>query len=151
MNNKKRILIVDDNPTLRQGLRSLLSVHPGFDIVGEAEDGLEAITFVDQFHPDLVLMDLSMPRMDGMTATREIKNKWPETKVLVLTVHKSIEYIQAAIKAGADGYILKDSSHAEMIESIEHILAGEQIFSSEVEEMARLSDVTLSIKSKLTW
>jgi DNA-binding NarL/FixJ family response regulator len=138
--HKKRLLIVDDNLGLRKGLRSLLSINPNIEIVGEAEDGLEAIASVDKLHPDLVLMDLSMPRMDGMTATREIKKKWPETKVLALTVHKSIEYVRATIAAGADGYILKDTSHLELMESIEQVLEGKKIFSSEVRDMVRLAD-----------
>ena len=91
MDNKKRTLIVDDYPFVREGLRSLLSSHQDFDIVGEAGDGLEAIELVSELHPDLVLMDMSMPRMDGMTAIREIKKRWPETLVMAFTIHKSPE------------------------------------------------------------
>ncbi|MGC1402278.1 MAG: response regulator transcription factor, partial [Thermodesulfobacteriota bacterium] len=121
MDNKIRILIVDDNPILREGLKSVLSHSPNFDIVGEAGDGLEAIDSVKKFHPDLVLMDLSMPRMDGIAATREIKKKWPGTKILAFTIHKTPEYQTAALKAGADGYLLKDSSQTELIQSIQGI------------------------------
>ena len=117
-----RILIVDDHPALREGLRSILSAHQNFDIVGEAADGLEAIDLVERLLPDLVLMDLSMPRMDGLTSTREIKNKWPETKILVFTIHESPEYQKAASEAGADGYLYKDSPSAKLIQSIEDIL-----------------------------
>jgi CheY-like chemotaxis protein len=126
IDNKIRVLIVDDNPILREGLKSVLSNSPIFDIVGEAADGLEAIDSVEKFHPDLVLMDISMPRMDGLNATREIKKKWPDTKILVFTIHKTPEYQAAASKAGADGYISKDSSQGELIKSIEDILAGKQ-------------------------
>jgi CheY-like chemotaxis protein len=126
MGNKIRILIVDDNPTLREGLRSVLSRSPVFDIVGEAADGVEAINSVERLLPDLVLMDISMPRMDGLAATREIKKKWPDTKILVFTVHKSPEYLAAASKAGADRYLSKDSSRAELIQSIEDILDEKQ-------------------------
>jgi DNA-binding NarL/FixJ family response regulator len=100
MEKKKRILIVDDYPIFREVLRSLLSSHQDFDIVGEAGDGLEAIELVSELHPDLVLMDISMPRMDGITATREIKKKWPGTKILIFTVHNTTEYLTAALKAG---------------------------------------------------
>ena len=127
MKKKKRILIVDDNVTLRKGLRSLLSSHQDFSIVGEAGDGQEAIECVGELHPDLVLIDISMPRMDGLEATRKIKKKWPETKVLALTVHNSSEYITATIKAGADDYILKDSPSAELIQSIENIFSGKGV------------------------
>lgn len=123
MTNKLyRILIADDHPALREGIKAILSVHPSFDIVGEAVDGLEAIDIVERLQPDLVLMDLSMPRMDGLAATREIKKKWPETKILVFTIHESPEYQKAAAGAGADGYLYKDSPSAKLIQSIEDIL-----------------------------
>ena len=126
MNKPQRILIVDDNSALREGLKSILSYFPTFDIVGEAVDGVEALNSVEKLLPDLVLMDISMPRMDGITATREIKKNRPTTKVLVFTVHKTPEYLAAAHKAGADGYLLKDSSRADLIQSIEDFLAGNQ-------------------------
>jgi DNA-binding NarL/FixJ family response regulator len=126
MDKKKRILIVDDHPALREGLRSILSLCSVFDIVGEAADGLEAIHCVERLLPDLVVMDLSMPRMDGLDATREIKKKWPGTKILAFTVHKTPEYLTAALKAGADGYLLKDSSRAELIQLIKDILDEKQ-------------------------
>ena len=129
MDNKKRTLIVDDYPVVREGLRSLLSSHQGFDIVGEAGDGLEAVELVSELHPDLVLMDMSMPRMDGMTAIREIKKNCPKTLVLAFTIHKSPEYVFATLIAGADGYILKDDPWTELIASIEKILKGEQVIS----------------------
>lgn len=129
MDNKKRTLIVDDYPFVREGLRSLLSSNQDFDIVGEAGDGLEAIELVGELHPDLVLLDMSMPRMDGMAAIREIKKKWPEILVLVLTVHKSPEYVFATLVAGADGYILKETPWNELIVSIENILKGKQVIS----------------------
>lgn len=127
MDKPQRILIVDDNPDLREGLRFLLSSHQEFNVVGEAGDGLEAVDSVDRLLPDLVLMDLSMPRMNGIEATREIKTKRPETKILAFTVHKTPEYITATLKAGADGYILKDTPRAELIQSIKNIFSGKQI------------------------
>lgn len=132
MDKRKRILIVDDHPALRRGLRSLLSPIAIFDIVGEAADGIEAINFVGKLLPDLVLMDLSMPRMGGIAATREIKKKWPRTKILAFTVHKIPEYLAATITAGADGYILKDSSRDELIQSIKDILDEKQELHSNI-------------------
>ena len=126
MDNKVRILIVDDNPVLREGLKSILSNSTTFDIVGEAGDGQEAVEVVAKLHPDLVLMDLSMPRMDGIAATREIKKEWPGTKILAFTVHKTPEYQTAAMEAGADGYLVKDSSRTELIQSIRDALDGKQ-------------------------
>lgn len=140
MGTEKQILIVDDNTILREGLRSLLASHQGFQVVDEAGDGQEAIQSVDKFLPDLVLMDLSMPRMNGIEATREIKKKWPGIKILAFTVQDSEEYIMAMLKAGADGYILKDSTHDELIQSIENILAGNRVLSSDIEEALRESE-----------
>jgi two-component system, NarL family, response regulator NreC len=134
MDVKKRILIVDDHPNLREGLKSILSLSPIFDVVGEASDGLEALFFVEKLIPDLVLMDLSMPRMDGITATREIKKKWPGTKILIFTVHNTAEYQTAAMKAGADGYLLKGSSSAKMTQSIKDILEGKHGFLTNIME-----------------
>lgn len=122
MDKKKRILIADDNPILREGLKSVLSSHPILDIIGEAGDGLETINCVDRLLPDLVLIDISMPRMGGIIAIREIKKRWPATKILVFTIHESPDYQKAALRAGADGYILKDSSCAELIQAIKDIL-----------------------------
>ena len=110
-----RILIAEDHTILRQGLQALLSSNSEFQVVGEAEDGREAIRCVEKLRPDLVLMDLSMPRMNGTEAVEEIKRRHPETKVLVLTVHKSEEYILATLQAGADGYVLKDVTHVELM------------------------------------
>jgi DNA-binding NarL/FixJ family response regulator len=131
---KRRIVIAEDYTILREGLCSLLSSHPEFEIVGEAEDGQEAIRSVDRLKPDLALMDLSMPRMNGMDAIKEIKKRSPETKVLVLTVHKTEEYIHAALQSGADGYILKDSTHAELGMAIKHILEGKRYISPGISE-----------------
>jgi len=129
MNKKSRIVIAEDHTILREGLRSLLSSSPEFEIVGEAKDGREAIGCVEKFKPDLILTDLSMPRMNGMEAIKEIKRQSPETKILVLTVHKTEEYILATLQAGADGYLLKDSTHAELLMAVKHVLGGKRYIS----------------------
>jgi len=126
---KKSALIVEDHTLLREGLRALLSSHPDLKVIGEAADGREAIRQVEKLTPDLVLMDLSMPRMGGVEAIGQIKKKWPNLKILALTVNDSEEYVQAALQAGADGYILKDSSHAELLLAIRSVLAGKRVLS----------------------
>jgi CheY-like chemotaxis protein len=126
--NQVSVLIVDDNPILREGLKSVLSQSLNFDVVGEAANGLEAIDSVKKYHPDLVLMDLSMPEMDGIAATKEIKKQWPETKILIFTIYNSPEYLTATLNAGADGYVTKDLSQFEFIHSIQEILAGNKGF-----------------------
>jgi DNA-binding NarL/FixJ family response regulator len=124
-----RIVIAEDHRILREGLRFLLSSNPDFEIVGEAEDGRGAIRCVDKLRPDLVLMDLSMPKMNGLDAIAEVKNHCPDTKVLVLTVHKAEEYVFESLKAGADGYLLKDATHNELMLAVGNVLEGKPYLS----------------------
>jgi two-component system response regulator NreC len=153
MPERKRIVIAEDHTILREGLRMLLSSNPAFEVVGEAQDGLEAIRLVDTCHPDLILMDLSMPRMNGVGAIHEIKRQSSSTKILVLTVHKSEEYISATLKAGADGYILKDSTHGELMLAIDNIFSGKSYLSPGISEkvIAGYLEGRQSIKSSTSW
>jgi two-component system response regulator NreC len=132
MGEKNRIVIAEDHTILREGLKALLSSDGELEIVGEAKDGQEAIRSVEKLSPHMILMDLSMPRMNGMDAIREIKKRSPGTKILILTVHKTDEYIQAALEAGAHGYVLKDSSHVELSLAIRNVLDGKYYISPEI-------------------
>jgi DNA-binding NarL/FixJ family response regulator len=132
MAKKKKIVVAEDQRIVRKGLCSLLTPSDEFEIVGEAEDGLEAVRAVQACKPDLVLLDLSMPRLDGIAAIQEIKKEHPETKILALTVHDSDEHILAAFQAGADGYCLKDATHAELLTSIRSVLSGKVYLSPAV-------------------
>jgi len=134
MKRKIRIVIAEDYTILREGLRSLLSSSDEFEIVGEAEDGWKAIEWVEKSKPDLILMDLSMPRLNGMEAIREIKRGSKETKILVLTMHRTEEYIVATLKAGADGYVLKDATHSELMMAIRSVLGGRHYISPGISE-----------------
>jgi DNA-binding NarL/FixJ family response regulator len=134
MKEKYRIVIADDHTILREALKALLSSNPGFEVVGEAEDGREAIQAVKKSTPDLILIDLSMPRMNGMDAIREIKKQHPETKVLVLTVHKTEEHLLASLQSGADGYISKDANRSELEIAIKSVLGGKSYLSPEISE-----------------
>ena len=129
MGNRVRIVLADDHTILREGLRALLSADPNFDIVGEAQDGREAVRCVEKLGPDLLLMDLSMPRMSGMDAISEIKKRFPETKIIALTVHKTEEYLLSTLQAGADGYVLKDATHDELVLAIHNVMAGKPYLS----------------------
>ena len=134
MRDKNRIVIAEDHTILREGLRALLSSHPDLEVVGEAADGRDAVRCVEEESPDLVLLDLSMPRMGGLDAIREISKRSPETKILALTVHKAEEYVLAALQAGADGYALKDATQGELVAAIRSVLAGKRYLSPGVSE-----------------
>ena len=134
MEKPYRIVIAEDHTILREGLRSLLSFDSNLEVAGEAEDGREAVRRVDELSPDLILMDLYMPRMNGLDAIREIRGRNPGTKILVLTVHKTEEYVLETLRAGADGYVLKDASHPELVTAIMSVLEGKRYLSPGISE-----------------
>lgn len=116
-----RVLVVDDHAILRDGIRSLLESQEDVIVVGEADDGEDAIVLVGKTQPDIVLMDISMVRMNGLEATRLIKERFPKVKVLILTQHDSREYIAPALQAGAAGYVLKRSGRREMLNALRQV------------------------------
>ena len=134
MNDKVRIVLADDHTILREGLRALLTADDEIVVVGEAQDGREAVRCVERLEPDLLLMDLSMPRMSGMDAIREIKKRYPDTRIIALTVHKTEEYLLTTLQAGADGYVLKDATHEELVMAIRNVMAGKSYLSPDVSE-----------------
>ncbi|MEQ1593253.1 MAG: response regulator transcription factor [Thiobacillaceae bacterium] len=132
MNGKQRIFIVEDHTLLRAGLRALLTQDEAVEIVGEADNGRDAIRAIGALSPDLVLMDISMPGMNGIEALLDIKRRNPDIRILVLTIHKTEEYIHASLRAGADGYILKDASHDELRVAIRSVLNGKTYLSPDI-------------------
>ena len=132
MKSPVRILIADDHTILRAGIRSLLDMVPEFEVVGEVDNGKDAIYQAGQLQPDLLLSDLSMPKTNGTEAIQHIKSRYPEIKILVLTVHKTEEYVHAALKAGANGYVLKDDTSDELITAIKNIAAGKTYLSPSI-------------------
>ena len=129
MEPKKQIFIVEDHRLFREGLKAMLSPSQEYEIIGEAEDGLEAIRLIKKHKPDLVLLDLSMPRMNGLSVLREIKGAMPEVKILVLSIHESDQYVLQAFEARADGYAIKDSSREELRIAIRSVLDGKKYIS----------------------
>ncbi len=120
-----RIVVVDDHDFVRDGIKAMLSGERDFEVVGEAAHGREALELCRQLHPDLVLMDVRMPHMDGLSATRTIKRRFPDISVLILTMHEKEDYLLEAIKAGAAGYVLKDAPQRELVTAIRKVRAGE--------------------------
>jgi len=120
-----RVLIVDDHAIVRKGIRALLSEAGGFEVVGEAGSGQEAVLRAQETHPDVILMDVLMPGMDGIEATRQITSRQPKTRILVLTSFAADNKVFPAIKAGALGYLLKDSSPDELVRAIRQVHRGE--------------------------
>jgi len=127
-----RLLIADDQHLFRSGLARLLGDDPRLELVGEAADGAEAIELVDRLRPDVVLMDLKMPRVDGIEATRQIAAKHPEVRVLILTTFEADNYVLRALEAGAGGYVLKDSRPEAIASSIVAVRSGERVMASAV-------------------
>ncbi|HEX2097845.1 MAG TPA: response regulator transcription factor [Rubrobacteraceae bacterium] len=124
MSENIRLLISDDHPVVRAGLRGMLSAESDFEVVGEATNGAEAVALTGELRPDIVLMDLRMPEMDGVTAISHIKEEYPETQVLVLTTYESDADILRAIETGATGYLLKDAPREELFGAIRTAAQG---------------------------
>ncbi len=125
MTSRIRVLIADDHAILRKGIRALLGTEPDIEVVGETADGLETVAQAKTLHPDVILMDLVMPRMDGIEATHRITTEQPGVRILVLTSFAADDKVFPAIKAGALGYILKDSGPAELVQAIQQVYRGE--------------------------
>ncbi len=125
MDSRIRVLIADDHTIVRSGVRLLLEAEPDIEVVGEALDGLEAISLAETLHPDVILMDIAMPGMDGLEATVHIKNSLPDTYVLVLTMHRTDDYFFEMLDAGASGYILKGAQTEELINAVRVVNRGE--------------------------
>jgi two-component system, NarL family, response regulator LiaR len=120
-----RLVLADDHDLVREGIRAVLEGEPDLVVVGEAENGRQALEICLKEHPDLVLMDVRMPEMDGLAATRAIKEQLPQTSVVMVTMHESPDYLLEAIKAGAAGYILKDAAGERLVEAVRRTLEGE--------------------------
>lgn len=131
-NNKTRVLIADDHPLFRQSVRSVLQNEPELEVVGEASNGVEAVKMVEELSPNIVLMDITMPELDGLEATRQIKARHPETAVLVLTIHDDEQHVVEILEAGAAGYLTKSVFGEDIVYSIRSVVSGEMVLSPTV-------------------
>ncbi|MFT6221518.1 MAG: two-component system nitrate/nitrite response regulator NarL [Candidatus Endobugula sp.] len=130
-----KIILVDDHPLFREGIAARLNMHEGIDVVAEAENGKELLEKLEYCIPDVVMMDISMPEMNGMDALEIIKEKFSRVRVIMLSMHDDKEYIVSVIRSGAEGYLLKDISGEEMIAAIHKVYEGGKYFSGEVAEI----------------
>jgi DNA-binding NarL/FixJ family response regulator len=145
-----KILLADDHKVLRSGLRRILEEQPDLEVVGEASDGREAVDLATSLQPDIVVMDIAMPQMNGMEATRQIVLRNPRTNVLILSMYSDENYIVQVLRAGARGYLLKDSAEEELINAVRSVNAGQPFFSPRIakllvgDSMQRLRDEAAS-------
>src|SRR5215207_8654184 len=127
-----RMIIADDHELARAGLRTMLEGDRGLTLVGEASNGREAVALCQELRPDLALLDVRMPEMDGLAAARAIRLVCPQTRVLIVTTHENTDYLLAALKAGAAGYVLKDVTRQDLLSTIRRVLRGESVLSGEI-------------------
>lgn len=148
--NKIRILISDDHPLVLEGIQSCLQAYPHIEVVGVARDGHEALKLAKETSPDIVLMDINMPNLNGLNATELFQEQLPEVKLLILSMHDNKEYITTALMSGARGYVLKDVPTAEIVTAIEAIHIGGTYFSAGVSDMLLQDDGTTKKIAPLT-
>lgn len=141
-----RLLLCDDHALFRQGVRSILEAEDGLRVAGEAANGREAVRYALQVKPDVILMDIQMPDLDGVAATKEILGEWPEARVIILTMYRQDRYVFEAIKVGARGYLLKDSGADDLVAAVRKVAEGETLLSPELaasilDEFHKFSDL----------
>lgn len=124
------LVLADDHAMFRKGIKRILTGVDDLEVIGEAGDGLELLTLLKEISPHLVILDIAMPNLRGLEATREIKRTYPQMKILLLTMHRKKEFIEQAVKAGADGYLLKEDADTELLQAIKFIRQGEKFISS---------------------
>lgn len=130
-----KVLLADDHAILRDGLRMVLEAQPGITVIGEAGDGRKALDMVEELHPDVVVMDIAMPNLNGLEATRQIKRRFPYVKVVILTMHENPQYLTQIVKAGATGAVLKRSAGTELVTAVKAAAHGESFFSPTIASM----------------
>ena len=150
---KTKVVIVEDHKLFREGLKSMLADKTGMEVVGEAGDGLEAIRIVKKIRPDIMLLDLSMPKMNGISVMKEIKSQFPEIKIMALTIHESDQYVLEAFEAGADGYCLKDAGRNELMVAVDSVLQGKRYISPSISGSVLEGYLTgrKKLKSQTSW
>lgn len=130
-----QILLADDHTVVRKGLRLLLENHPGFQVIADAADGREAVALAERHHPDVAVVDIAMPILNGIEAARQMAAKLPRIAIVILSMHSDEGYVLRALKAGARGYLLKDSAENDLIHAVEAVIEGKAFFSPAISKM----------------
>lgn len=143
-----RIIIADDHRIVRQGLRALIEKHPDMQVMGEAATGREAVVMVRELLPDIILMDVSMPDMNGIEATRRIKSEYPQIRILALSMHSDRRFAMEMLKAGASGYLLKDSAFEEMAHAIRAVMSGHTYLCHKIADVVIKNYINLTAKQE---
>lgn len=152
MNNTIRVVLADDHVFVRDGIKSLLENEANITVVGEATDGLEALTAIDQLQPDLLILDIRMPNLTGIEVVEQLRSKNNQVKIVMLSMHESEEYVLKSIKAGADGYLLKGSSKEEFLKALHTVSNGGKYFSGDISSILieQLTNTKQSLETKQT-
>ena len=156
MSHQTTIVLADDHPVVRQGLRTVLGAEPGFHLVGETGDGQETVRLIERIKPDVLMLDLMMPGLGGLEVTRQVKQRSPGTKVLILSMHSNEAYVLEALRNGASGYVLKESGAGELVRAVREAAAGRRYLSPPLSErgieayVARARDASLEEYEALT-
>ncbi len=129
-------MLADDHPIVREGLRGLLETEPGFRVIGEAADGREALELVEQLKPDVLIIDIVMPGLNGLEVAWQVSQRLPETRIIVLSMYADEVYVLRALRNGASGYVLKDSSTADLVQAVRNVIAGQRYLSPPLSERA---------------
>ncbi len=151
--SQSTFIIVDDNPLLRDGLKSLLGLNTDYECIGDADNGRDAVEMVSTKQPDFVLMDLSMPKLNGFEAIRKIKDRFPQVKIMTLSIFESDEAVLKAMENGADGYCHKNASYQELQTALQTVLSGKRYISPQIKDkvMVGYLDRSKKLKSKTSW
>lgn len=153
MGPRKKVVIAEDHKLFREGLKALLASNGALEVVAEAADGLEAISYVKKHLPELLLLDLSMPRLNGISVIKNLRVQFPDLKILIVTIHESDQYVLDTFKAGANGYCIKDASREELLMAIDSVLDGKTFISPGIAEevMEGYLSGQKTLKEKSDW
>lgn len=145
---KIRVLVADDHAIIREGLRVMLGNQPDMEVVGEAKNGREAIQLVDEYEPDVTVIDISMPELNGVEAIQQMRSRYPHLQVVVLSIHETKPYVYRALKAGANGYLIKETAGLQVVDAVRAVYRGERYLSERIAELV-MSEASSKLEASM--